>query len=196
MFVVLLVVRSMSLFVFIVPSVGSARQAFGARKPSVSSFPVLETRQTKAMTCPSTSAAHTAVAVLLACLAFVPAHAYQPEDIVGKRYVHEYHALWKKTNIVLARCNVKDVVQIEDGTKFFATDNVTLKYLRESAKSHTHSSIGEATYYNLVDYHYHYSSHSVPKHFEEGLAYTYKDPKPGYEHLKGHYSFVRRCVLT
>ena len=142
------------------------------------------------MTCSRTSALHTAVAVLLACLVSIPIHAYQPEDIVGKRYVNEYHALWKKTSIVVAKCNIKDVLQLEDGTKFFAADNVTMKYLRESAKSHTHSDMGEATYYNLVDYHYHYSSHSVPKHFEEGLAYTYKNPKPGYEHLKGHYSFV------
>ena len=70
---------------------------------------------------------HTAVAVLLACLVSIPIHAYQPEDIVGKRYVHEYHALWKKTSIVVAKCNIKDVLQLEDGTKFFAADNVTMK---------------------------------------------------------------------
>ncbi len=97
---------------------------------------------------------------------------------------HMFQAKWH--HHVIAQARVEDVTVV-DGAYYFPKNSLRKRFFRASTETHM-DKFGVANYYHLQELH---PIHKVHVNVHKDSAYTFRDPNPGFEHIKGMVAFHR-----
>ena len=97
---------------------------------------------------------------------------------------HMFQAKWHQN--IVAQARVEDVIVV-DGAYYFPRKSLRKRFFRASTVTKKDKP-GIANHYHLQELH---PVHKVHLNVGDNNAYTYRDPNPGYEHIKGMVAFQR-----